>query len=192
MRWILCTSWTHRSSDKAYRLGGESHLAHRGTMMAQQYRCKMCGYVWKPRKRKSTTPHPKSCPSCKSTMWRTGERKAPTPTTRMFPTTIDYEDASNQGGQEWHACMWFDDRQDVPEACSEQGYNIATIEVPLSTVDVTWRNLSTWQTRPAAHPSERGCYMTMPLVLCYAHATAIMKEAVSTTIDAYNAARQEA
>lgn len=103
------------------------------------------------------------------------------------PITIDYEDATNTGGSEWYGCMWFDDQSDVPEGCAERGYNVGHLEVPLQTVDVTWRvgtrGFTTEHTRPAAHPSERGCYTTMPLVLCTPHTMQIAKRSVQYKVE---------
>lgn len=156
-----------------------------------KHRCKMCNYTWNGRKTR-TGNLPKQCPHCHSTVWQTGERRIRETAKRLIKKhsksldilaqeevqeTMNYEDATNQGGYEWHACMFFDDTKEIVEVCSEWGYNVATIEVPLATVDVSWREkpYALWQTRPAAHPSERGCYMTMPLVLCAAHTTILME-----------------
>jgi hypothetical protein len=89
----------------------------------------------------------------------------------------------NEGtaGEEWHACMYFDDSSPIVEVCAEQGENVATIEVPLGVVDVTWRRqlaraltYDNSVSKPAAHYLERGCYVTMPLVLCAEHRRAML------------------
>lgn len=96
----------------------------------------------------------------------------------LYDRMMQQEEFEQEGnaGQEWHTCMYFNDKSDVPEFCREPGENVATIEVPLSVVDITWRTglapIKTYlgtKVYPAAHPLERGCYTTMPLVLCEKH-----------------------
>jgi hypothetical protein len=81
-----------------------------------------------------------------------------------------------EAGTKWDACMYFDDASDVPESCMDMGQHIATIEVPLATVDVMWRRdlnaaltYANMVIAPAEHPMSRGCFITMPLVLCDKH-----------------------
>jgi hypothetical protein len=78
--------------------------------------------------------------------------------------------------QEHTTCMFFDDTSDAPDGCIYTGQNVGTIEVPLWVVDATWRSDITRAlkfdnalVKPAAHYFERGCYLTMPLVLCLNH-----------------------
>jgi hypothetical protein len=86
-----------------------------------------------------------------------------------------------ESGQAWDGCMYFDDESGVPKVCSEMGVHIATIEVPLATVDVMWRRdlnaaltYHNTQVAPAEHPLSRGCFITMPLVLCAEHRRAML------------------
>lgn len=79
-------------------------------------------------------------------------------------------------GTTWDACMYFYDDSDVPESCGGMGRHVATIEVPLATVDVMWRRdlnaaliYANMVIAPAEHPMSRGCFVTMPLVLCDYH-----------------------
>lgn len=143
-------------------------------MHKPEFECKRCGHQWNRRRNTYTQDgSPKLCPKCKSPYWQTVRTRATgakrTKHLPPQPVTFDYEDITNAGGEEHSLCMYFDDESDVPQSCMEPGHNVATIEVPLYVVDVTWRNLNVQQTRPAAHPSERGCYVTMPLVLCLTH-----------------------
>lgn len=137
-----------------------------------QHKCNICNYEWKGRKPRLGGKYPVACPKCQSRIWHTGTQKETV--SLEIAETIDYEDATNQGGKEWHVCMYFDDTSDVIASCVLPGINVATIEVPLGVVDVTWRNI----TRPASHPSERGCYITMPLVLCLNHVQLLQQRAL--------------
>lgn len=73
--------------------------------------------------------------------------------------------------------MYFSKINNVLTTCSKPADQIATIEIPLGIVDLTYLQdvvrLGDYsvrsQRRLAAHPSERGCFMTMPLVLCDEH-----------------------
>lgn len=141
--------------------------------MRSQYTCSKCGHTWIGRKNSL----PVACPNkkCQSRLWNESSNQK---------TILQYEDFSNQGGQEWDLCMFFDDKAEVIESCMELGINVATIEVPFGTVDVTWRDIRypLSETRPAAHPSERGCYTTMPLVLCQQHINEIVYEAARVKV----------
>jgi hypothetical protein len=93
----------------------------------------------------------------------------------------DFFEQEGTAGIEWHACMYFNDSADVPEGCTATGTQVATIEVPLATVDVMWRRdvraaltYHNAQIAQAEHPLSRGCYVTMPLVLCAQHRTAML------------------
>jgi hypothetical protein len=97
--------------------------------------------------------------------------------TRGRKSTLEKElEEIGEPAQEHTVCMFFDDMSDAPDGCMDTGQNVGTIEVPLWTVDATWRSDITKAlkfdnsiTKPAAHYFERGCYLTMPLVLCLNH-----------------------
>lgn len=88
----------------------------------------------------------------------------------------DFFESEGTPGYEWYACMYFDDTSEVPESCGNDGVQVGTIEVPLQTVDVMWRRdlaraltYDNARIEPAEHPLSRGCFITMPLVLCDEH-----------------------
>lgn len=113
--------------------------------------------------------------NCKQYGRRVGGRPKITPVQRD-DSDADFFEQEGEAGQEWHMCMWFYDTTDAPHSCNEEGKNVGTIEIPLGVVDVMWRRdlrtALTYQNahvRPAEHPLSRGCYITMPLVLCPTH-----------------------
>lgn len=159
-----------------------------------RYTCKKCSHTWTSRKHGAKYNKPSQCPRCHTHCWdSTKEAKTGRPRKQVLPPpspppVLSYEDASNTGGAEWHDCMWFDDTAEIPESCTERGYNVATVEIPLQVVDVTWRDIqgtNDTKTRPAAHPSERGCFVTMPLVLCRVHASMTNRRALEAGHEEY-------